>query len=101
MLRANGRLLGGARSPTKGSMIWGVTVVMAVKKVTARKAVKDEVTQRTILCNFSISSMRKVFGLRLEGKAYHRVAVMKTNINVYGRRGNRSPRGQMSSNPTA
>lgn len=49
MLRARGRRFGGASSPTRGSMIWGVTVVMAVMKETPRKTEKFEVRQRTIL----------------------------------------------------
>lgn len=42
-------LLGGARSPTKGSMSCGVTVVMAVIKEMAVKAAKFVVTQTPIL----------------------------------------------------
>jgi hypothetical protein len=36
---------GGARSPTNGSMSWGVTVDAAVMKDRARKTEKDLVTQ--------------------------------------------------------
>lgn len=43
------RLLGGARSPTSGSMSWGVTVVIAVMKEIAVKAAKDLVTHTPIL----------------------------------------------------
>jgi hypothetical protein len=42
-------LLGGARSPTKGSMSCGVTVVIAVIKEMAVKAPKSFVTQTPIL----------------------------------------------------
>lgn len=40
------RLAGGARSPTRGSMICGVTVVMAVIKDKARNTGKEVVIQR-------------------------------------------------------
>ena len=49
MEREIARLEGGASSPTRGSMICGVTVVMAVMKEMARKTLKLEVTQRPIL----------------------------------------------------
>lgn len=47
--RAMARLCGGARSPTKGSIICGVTVVMAVKKEMTENAAKLLVVQRPIL----------------------------------------------------
>ena len=47
--RAIARLCGGARSPTNGSIICGVTVVMAVKKEMAENAAKLLVVQRPIL----------------------------------------------------
>lgn len=43
------RLLGGARSPTRGSMICGVTVVTAVMNDIAEKTARDLVMQRPIL----------------------------------------------------
>jgi hypothetical protein len=46
---AAARRLGGARSPTRGSMSWGVTVVMAQMKDIAVKAARLLVTQRPIL----------------------------------------------------
>ncbi len=47
--KAIARLCGGARSPTRGSIIWGVTVVIAVKKEMAENAAKLLVVQRPIL----------------------------------------------------
>ena len=46
MERAVARRCGGARSPTSGSMSWGVTVVTAVMKESARKTENDFVTHR-------------------------------------------------------
>lgn len=43
------RLSGGAKSPTSGNMICGVTVVMAVMNEMPVKVAKDVVTQRPIL----------------------------------------------------
>ena len=48
-LRAAARRCGGARSPTRGSMSWGVTVVMAVMKEMAVKVLRSEVRQRPSL----------------------------------------------------
>jgi hypothetical protein len=50
MERAAARLLGGAKSPTKGSINWGVTVVTAVMKDIAVKTPRLEVMQRLSLC---------------------------------------------------
>ena len=49
MEREMARLEGGASSPTRGSMICGVTVVIAVMKEMARKTLKSFVTQSPIL----------------------------------------------------
>jgi hypothetical protein len=49
MERAAARLLGGARSPTRGSMSWGVTVVMEVMKDIAVKVPRSWVRQRPSL----------------------------------------------------
>lgn len=43
MERAAARRWGGARSPTKGSMSWGVTVVMETRKERAVKTLRSEV----------------------------------------------------------
>lgn len=43
------RLSGGAKSPTSGNMICGVTVVMAVMNEIPVKVAKEVVTQRPIL----------------------------------------------------
>jgi len=47
--RAAARRLGGARSPTRGSMSCGVTVVTAVRNDMTVKTVRFFVTQRPIL----------------------------------------------------
>jgi len=44
------RLWRGARSPTRGSISWGVTVDTAVMKDKARKTENDFVTQRPSHC---------------------------------------------------
>lgn len=50
MERAVARRWGGARSPTRGSMSWGVTVETAVMKEMARKTEKEFVIQRPSHC---------------------------------------------------
>ena len=47
--RAVARRAGGARSPTSGSINWGVTVVTAVINERAEKTAKELVRQRPIL----------------------------------------------------
>jgi hypothetical protein len=47
--RAVARLFGGARSPTRGSMSWGVTVVMETRKDIAVKTGREVVKQRMSL----------------------------------------------------
>lgn len=49
MERAAARRWGGARSPTRGSISWGVTVMMPVMKLMAEKTAMEEVTQSPIL----------------------------------------------------
>lgn len=44
------RRCAGARSPTRGSISWGVTVVIAVMKESARKTEKDFVTHKPSHC---------------------------------------------------
>lgn len=46
---ADARFSGGAKSPTSGNIICGVTVVTAVMKEIPVNAAKDLVTQRPIL----------------------------------------------------
>ena len=46
MERACARFSGGAKSPTKGNIIWGVTVVIDAMKDSAAKASKLVVRQR-------------------------------------------------------
>ena len=53
--RAIARLCGGARSPTRGSIICGVTVVIAVKYEMAVNAAKLVVVQRPILYEVLVS----------------------------------------------
>lgn len=91
-------LLGGARSPTKGSMSCGVTVVIAVMKEMAVKAPKSFVTQTPILDEEDIS---KVTLLEHHGQAYHMVAVKNTSDRTNGLRGRRSPRGHRNKRPAA
>jgi len=52
MERAVARRWIGARSPTSGSISWGVTVVTPVMNERARKTGKDFVTQRPTHCKF-------------------------------------------------
>jgi len=49
MLSEVARRCGGAMSPTRGSMSWGVTVVIDVMNEMAQKAAKEWVIQRPIL----------------------------------------------------
>lgn len=46
-------LFGGAKSPTRGNISWGVTVEIATKKDIAENTVSDFVTQRPILFDVS------------------------------------------------
>ena len=49
MEREVARRWGGARSPTRGSISWGVTVVMEVRRERRQKRGKEVVRQRPIL----------------------------------------------------
>ena len=91
-------LLGGARSPTSGSISCGVTVVIAVMKEMAVKAPKSFVTQTPILYRTSVN---KVIFSGYFGHTYHIVAVKKTSNRTNGLRGKRSPRGHRNRRPAA
>jgi hypothetical protein len=91
-------LLGGARSPTSGSMSCGVTVVIAVMKEMAVKAPRSFVTQTPILYRIYIS---KVTFSEYLSHTYHIVAVKKTSNRTNGLRGKRSPRGHRNKRPAA
>jgi hypothetical protein len=77
--RAIARLCGGARSPTKGNIICGVTVVMAVMKEMAWKIRKSVVTHSPI----------------------QRVAVKKIMPSTKYLRRKTSPSGQRNNKPVA
>ena len=49
MEREVARRWAGARSPTRGSISWGVTVVVEVRRETTQKSGKEVVRQRPIL----------------------------------------------------
>jgi hypothetical protein len=58
MESAAARLFGGARSPTRGSISWGVTVDTATRKETVEKTASDFVVHSTILRNQPLSTSR-------------------------------------------
>ena len=90
-------LLGGARSPTRGSISCGVTVVMAVMKEIAVNAAKSFVTHTPIL----YEHVSKVTISKHLGHTYHMVAVKKTSDKTNGLRGKRSPNGHKNKRPAA
>lgn len=96
MDKAAALLLGGARSPTSGSISCGVTVVTAVTKEIAVKAAKSFVTQTPILDR----QMSNKILLTIR-QTYHIVAVKNTRLKTNGLRGSKSPNGHRNSSPAA
>lgn len=106
MERAVARRPGGARSPTRGSISWGVTVVRAVMKESAAKTAKELVMQSPILHsrlqNVSNNEARSQTQRSLvAGMPYQTVAVNHTNTSTNALRRNISPNGHRNSKPLA
>lgn len=93
---------GGASSPTKGSMSWGVTVVSAVMKEKAVKTEKDLVIQRLTHCILLARLLSRMsIPVKWGSPSFTIVAVKKTRLRIKGLRRNISPRGHMKRRPAA
>ena len=88
----------GARSPTRGSMSCGVTVVKATMKDSARKTEKDFVRHRP--SHFESQYIPRVL-VDAVGNGLTIVAVRKIRLRTNARRRTMSPRGHRKSKPDA
>ena len=114
--RAAARLCGGAKSPTRGSINCGVTVVTEQIKEIAVNVARLLVTQSPILRLGFISknphsnySERKIIQRTMEPaisirkcvRTYHKVAVKNISEHTKARLLSKSPSGHRNSSPTA
>ena len=89
------RLWGGARSPTRGIMSWGVTVETDVMKDMARKTGNEFVIHRPSHLTISAKTLLWI------SEAQTIVAVKHIRVRTNARRRNMSPSGHNNTSPAA